>query len=103
MTHFSLDGFIRQHPYDAVITLWIFSNLVLTMPPPELNSPKWYKWLFGFLHSVGGAIPRVAANFLPPDSFLYKLLAGGNGGSTNSTASAPISTDTKVDGAPPKA
>jgi hypothetical protein len=99
MPHFSIVDLIGQHPYATLACYYLFSNLVLTMPPPEPNGSKWYKWLFGFLHGVAGAFPRVAANFLPPGSFFYKLLAGGNGVVVN----PQISTDTKVDGAAPKA
>ena len=90
---------ILAHPLLTISGWWIFSNIVLTMPPPDAQSGKAYKWGFGFLHGLAGAIPRVASNFLPPGSWLYKLLAGGNGftnGATSSTSPA------KVDGAPPK-
>ena len=73
-----IDSYIHGHPYVCIGALWIFSNMVLQMPPPEPNSSGLYKWAFGVLHALAGAIPRVASNFLP-GSGIGKLLAGGNG------------------------
>ena len=85
---------ILAHPIRYFLIYYAFSNVVLTMPPPDAKSGKVYEWVFGFLHAVSGAIPRVASNFLPPGSWIYKLLAGGNG---------LLNGNGKVDSAPPKA
>jgi len=75
----SIDSYLHHHPYAAIAGLWVFSNAVLYMPAPDAKSSPFYKWAFGVLHALAGAIPRVASNFLPAGSALEKALAGGNG------------------------
>jgi len=94
-----INSYIHQHPYACIAALWAFSNMVLYMPPPEPASSGFYKWLFGVLHALAGAIPRIASNFLPGDSIIGKALAGGNGLTNGNSTAAPAA---KVDGAPPK-
>ena len=74
-----LVGWVQTHIALCAVLYWLFSNMVLQMPPPDDKSSKFYKWSFGVLHTVAGAVPRVASNFIPPDSWVYKFLAGGNG------------------------
>lgn len=90
MTTFNqIDAFIHAHVYFCIGALWIFSNMVLQMPAPGPTSSGFYKWAFGVLHAIAGALPRVASNFLPAGSWIEKLLAGGNGttSGTNQTKS----------------
>lgn len=44
---------------------WIFTAAVLTMPTPGSNASEFYKWAFGFLHLLAGAVPRIVATFFP--------------------------------------
>jgi hypothetical protein len=79
----NLNFYLHQHPYDSVIALWVITNMVLYMPPPQAQSSGFYKWVFGVLHAIVGALPRVFSNFLPAGSMIWKILSGGNGASVN--------------------
>jgi hypothetical protein len=89
---------VTAHPLQWFLGYWLFSNVVLYLPPPDEKSGKVYKTVFGVLHAAAGAVPRIASNFLPPGSWIYKLLAGGNGSPAENPQAAPA----KVDAAPPK-
>jgi len=83
-------AWIKMHPYMAAATFgyWVFSNLVLRLPPVTAQSSGLYKSTFSILHFVAGAMPRIASNgLLPP--WLAKLLAGGNGAIVNTPPSSP--------------
>lgn len=74
----NLNQFAHVHVYALLGGLWVASNFVLQMPPPTDKSSEWYKYIFGVLHALVGALPRVASNFFPGNP-VGKLLAGGNG------------------------
>lgn len=95
-----IDSYIHQHPYTCIGALWLFSNAVLYMPPPAPNGSGFYKWLFGVLHALAGAIPRVASNLLPAGSMIEKALSGGNGATNGSAPNS--STNAPNLSAPPK-
>lgn len=98
----TIHALITQHPYTVGgAAVWVLNVMALRMPPPDAKSGKFYQWFFGVAHTIAGAIPRVAANFLPPNSILYKLIAGGNGG-LNGNADTSVA-PTKPNGAPPPA
>ena len=94
---------LSQHPYAVGgAAVWLLNVMVLRMPPPDATSGKFYQWVFGVAHSISGALPRVAANFIPTGSFWYKLLAGGNGGQ-NGNGNGGSSSSKPTQPAPPPA
>ena len=74
-----VSNFVHAHVVGCFIAFWLFSNAVLYMPPVTPQDSGFYKWLFGFLHAIAGAVPRIASNLLPAGSWAEKLFAGGNG------------------------
>lgn len=60
--------FVQQHLALSLFALWLFSNVVGAMPSPNgtgATATWWYKWLFGTLHAIGGAVPRMIIQFFP--------------------------------------
>jgi hypothetical protein len=78
--------FIQAHQTTAVVVAaWVVVYGVSTMPSPDANSGKFYKWLFGFTHALVGLLPRLFPNLrLPSDpsrdspAFFNTKLNGGN-------------------------
>lgn len=61
-----LEQMIHWHPVTVgVVAMWLFSNLVATMPTPDEKAGPWYKWAFGLLHTLGAGLPRLVAALAP--------------------------------------
>lgn len=59
-------SFIQAHPTSfALGSFWVFSAAVSSMPMPADNSSPFYKWVFGFGHTLAGSIARVVAMKYP--------------------------------------
>lgn len=75
----SLVELFTKH-WKALLLLWFVASAIQTMPSPTDKGPtsSWvYKWVFGLLHSVFAAGPRVIytlAPYNPVFAFLLKLL-----------------------------
>ena len=81
---------LHGHYITAGWVLAALANFVfLRMPPPDAQSGKAYQWAFSVLHGATGAFPRIAANFLPQTSWLYGLIAGGNGAGAAPSVTTP--------------
>lgn len=58
--------FIRAHPaISGAIGAWLIGNIAAALPSPDDKSSKFYKFVFAFMHSVGGSIPRIGATLFP--------------------------------------
>lgn len=66
--------------WKSLIAIWVAINFVLAMPSPgKKGAPDtwWYNTLYGGLHTLAGALPRLFITLFP-QSFISKFL-GGNG------------------------
>lgn len=73
---------IRSHPaISAALGVWILSNIAGAMPSPDDKSGKFYKFVFAFMHGIGGSIPRIGATLFPQYAKFFG--AGGVDGSTS--------------------
>lgn len=43
----------------ALVSLWLFSNVVTAMPSPSNESSTFYKFFFALMHGLSGSLPRV--------------------------------------------
>jgi hypothetical protein len=74
---FGCDGFIHQHPaLSMFIGMWVLSNFAGALPKPWPGAPASYVVFFALVHSVAGAIPRIAALLLPPQFARFFLISG---------------------------
>lgn len=54
------------HPaISGAIAAWLVGNIAAALPSPDEKSGKPYKFIFAFMHSVGGSIPRIGATLFP--------------------------------------
>lgn len=72
----TLPAWVHQHLTLIVVLAWVASNFVVAMPAPTEKSGPLYKWMFGSLHGIFGAIPRVVATMWPGAA---KWFTFGNG------------------------
>jgi hypothetical protein len=49
----------------GAVCMWILSSAIGAMPTPHDGSSAGYEWLFKFLQTIGGAIPRLLAVYAP--------------------------------------
>lgn len=57
---------ISKHPaVSSALGVWVLSNIAGAMPSPDDKSGKFYKFVFGFMHGIGGSIPRIGATLFP--------------------------------------
>ncbi len=59
--------FVSHHPYSATFTAcWLLSCFAESLPKPRPVDSPLYVFLFQFLHTIAGAIPRLIALTFPP-------------------------------------
>ena len=62
-----LPAIISNHPYVAGFAVcWLLSCFAESLPKPRPVDSPFYVFLFQFLHSLAGAIPRMIALTFPP-------------------------------------
>jgi hypothetical protein len=58
--------FVRNHPAAlGAIGAWLIGNIAAALPSPDASSGKLYKFVFAFMHGIGGSIPRIGATLFP--------------------------------------
>lgn len=58
--------FVTHHQVAVTFAVcWLLSCAAEAMPKPAPNSGPFYIWIFGFLHLIAGAIPRLVALTFP--------------------------------------
>jgi hypothetical protein len=58
--------FVRHHPaVCGAIVAWLIGNVAAALPSPDSASGKLYKFVFAFMHGIGGSIPRIGATLFP--------------------------------------
>lgn len=50
-----------------LVTYYILSAAVGSLPMPDIASGKFYRWFFGFSNALGANLARVWASKLPKD------------------------------------
>ena len=59
-----LKMFIRWHPYLSGAGVEMILNCaVTTLPTPDPNEDKFYRWFFNFSHALVLALPRIASQY----------------------------------------
>lgn len=43
----------------ALVSMWLFSNIVTALPTPDGQSSNSYKFVFALFHGLAGSLPRV--------------------------------------------
>ena len=52
-------GFINEHQALAgAVGMWLLGNLCGSLPTPNLNSGRFYQFLFNFASAIGSQLPR---------------------------------------------
>ena len=69
---------IHWHPaLCGMVAMWLFTNVVTSMPTPSDKAGEWYTWMFRLLHALAAGLPRLIAT-AAPSSAVGKLLVNGN-------------------------
>ena len=64
--HVALPLLVRNHPAaSGAIGAWLIGNVAAALPSPDDKSGKLYKFVFAFMHGIGGSIPRIGATLFP--------------------------------------
>jgi len=57
---------LRAHPaVCGAVAAWLIGNVAAALPSPTAQSGNFYKFVFAFLHGIGGSIPRIGATLFP--------------------------------------
>lgn len=84
MNHLFLS--IHNHPaVSGALAAWVLGNIAAALPSPDDKSGKFYKFIFAFMHGIGGAIPRIGATLFPQ----YAKFFGAIGATENSKPNPP--------------
>ena len=75
---------VHDHLVLLIVVAWIVSNMIGAMPSPGPNSGAFYKWAFGSLHAIFGAVPRIISTMAPAWSKYFTFGNGGNGSKPSS-------------------
>lgn len=64
--------FFHAHPFALVLSWWVFSAAVGSLPAPTKDSSRFYQWFYPFANTLGANLARAfntkvenSPNFLP--------------------------------------